>query len=50
MNTNTGECIYFKSVKDAARGIGTTYDKVRSRVDKNIDCNGYILRKVRVNA
>lgn len=39
-----------KSVKDAARGIGVTYDKVRSRVDKDIDCNGYIVRKVKVNA
>lgn len=50
MNTKTGEYIFFKSVKDAARGIGVTYDKVRSRVDKDIDCNGYILRKVKVNA
>ena len=50
MNIETGECIYFKSVRDTARGIGTTYDKVRFRVDKGIDCNGYIVRKVKVNA
>ena len=50
MNIKTGEYIYFKSVKDAARGIGVTYDKVRSRVDKDIVCNGYIVRKVKVNA
>lgn len=43
MNIITGKCIYFKSVKDAARGIGTTYDKVRFRVDKGI-------RRVRINA
>ena len=50
MNTKTGEYIYFKSVKDAARGIGVTYDKVRSRVDKDIDYKGYSDRKVKVNA
>ena len=50
MNTKTGEYIYFKSVKDAARGIGVTYDKVRSRVDKNIDCNFFIVSNVIFNA
>ena len=50
MNTKTGEYIYFKSVKDAARGIGVTYEKVRSSVDKDIGCNGYSVRKVKVDA
>ena len=50
VNIETGESLYFKSVKAAARGLNVTYERMRSRMAKGVDCNGWNVRKVKVNA